>query len=518
MSDRDEDLLHRYAKADSGAQAAFAALVERHVNLVYSVARRHVRSPHLAEEVAQTVFADLAQNARRISSGTPLVAWLHVVARRAAIDVVRREVRRQRREAEAALAASTMPTPPSPWTEIEPLLDEAVESLPAPDRAAILLRFFENKSLREVGAALGTSDDAAQKRVSRALEQLRAFFLRRGVAGVTAAGLASDLSAHALQTAPVALGPAIIAGVGSSVPAAIVSTSAGIITMTFLEKALLTAGLIFAGGGALFEASALRAQRREIASVHQELDQLAAQTREAQSRLALTLRDADAAPQRLAALPAARPSPADASLDATMQAWLNRTARLRELVRQRPELAIPELETLTFDQWLAAAREVEISSEKEIIDSLAALRLTAETHFVRRLQVALRAYLSAHANAYPRNINELVPFFSPPVPAAALARYTVVTEGDPTPTTPRPAIEQKSPVDPLRDRTWTITENVSRNQRPPADADSALNEAIRAFVQANPGVRPKNAADLKPFLSPHIDLKLIDARMNPPRR
>src|SRR5688572_4270945 len=106
MSDRDEDLLRHYA--DDGSQAAFATLVERHLNLVYSVARRQVRSPQLAEEVAQSVFADLAQNAARFDPSQPLVAWLHVVSRRTAIDVVRREIRRQRREADAAFAAATM--------------------------------------------------------------------------------------------------------------------------------------------------------------------------------------------------------------------------------------------------------------------------------------------------------------------------------------------------------------------------------------------------------------------------
>ena len=199
----DLDLLQHYASGGVAAEKAFTTIVERHLNLVYSVARRQVRSPQLAEEVAQSVFVDLARNARRIDAGAPLAAWLHIVSRRTAVDVVRREARRQAREQAVATLADMKPSP-SPWSAIEPLLDEAVESLPPADRAAILLRFFENKSLRDVGAALGTSDDAAQKRVSRALEQLRAFFLRRGVA-VTAAGLAADMSANALQSAPLSL-------------------------------------------------------------------------------------------------------------------------------------------------------------------------------------------------------------------------------------------------------------------------------------------------------------------------
>src|SRR5262249_38376019 len=119
----------------------------------------------------------------------------------------RRESRRAAREQQAAEIES-MKSDPAHWTAVEPLLDEAVESLDAPDRTAILLRYFENKSLREVGAALGTSDDAAQKRVDRAVGQLRAFSPRRGIA-VTAAGLTTDLSAHAPHAAPVGLSATI---------------------------------------------------------------------------------------------------------------------------------------------------------------------------------------------------------------------------------------------------------------------------------------------------------------------
>ena len=90
------------------------------------------------------------------------------------------------------------------WTHIEPLLDEAMHALDETDRAAVLLRYFENKSLREVGAALGTSDDAAQKRVSRAVERLREFFAKRGLS-VGASGLAVVISANAIQMAPAGL-------------------------------------------------------------------------------------------------------------------------------------------------------------------------------------------------------------------------------------------------------------------------------------------------------------------------
>src|SRR6185503_19511940 len=114
-------------------------------------------------------------------------AWLYQVTRRSAIDVVRRESRRQLRE-QIATEMNAINATAADWTHIEPLLDEAMQALDETDRSAVLLRYFENKSLRDVGQTLGTSEDAAQKRVSRAVERLREFFAKRGVT-VGASGL-----------------------------------------------------------------------------------------------------------------------------------------------------------------------------------------------------------------------------------------------------------------------------------------------------------------------------------------
>ncbi|MBC7366707.1 MAG: sigma-70 family RNA polymerase sigma factor, partial [Undibacterium sp.] len=226
----DHDLLQRYAR--TGDQAAFTELVARHLNLVYSAARRQVSPSQLAEDVTQSVFLDLARRARDFPSGQPLAPWLHVVTRRTAIDALRRESRRHARE-QTALEIAAMQTPDSSWSHVEPLLDEAVAALPDPDRTAIVLRFFENKNLREIGAALGTNEDAAQKRVSRALDQLRTLLTRRGLT-LTAAGLATDLSAHAILTAPVPLAATISASVVATLPAAALPR-AQILAMTTLQ-------------------------------------------------------------------------------------------------------------------------------------------------------------------------------------------------------------------------------------------------------------------------------------------
>jgi RNA polymerase sigma factor (sigma-70 family) len=195
MSDSDLQLLERYTRQH--AEEAFAEIVRRHIDLVFSAALRQVRSPHLAEEVAQSAFCDLARQAHCLAPDTILSAWLYQVTRRTAIDVVRREARRQARE-QAACELNAMNTPAADWTHVEPLLDEAMQELEDADRAAVLLRYFENKSLREVGQTLGTTEDAARKRVSRAVDRLRDTLARRGVA-VGASGLAALISANAVE-------------------------------------------------------------------------------------------------------------------------------------------------------------------------------------------------------------------------------------------------------------------------------------------------------------------------------
>src|SRR5579862_7328563 len=160
MRTDDWNLLRQYTQQHS--QEAFATLVNRHLNLVYSTALRQVRSPFLAQEVGQSVFTDLAKNAATLKADTVLTAWLYRVAYRTAIDVVRSESRRRARE-QIAVEIATMNATPAEWLKIEPVLDEAMGGLDEEERTAILLRYFDNKSLREVGQALGVSEDAAQK-------------------------------------------------------------------------------------------------------------------------------------------------------------------------------------------------------------------------------------------------------------------------------------------------------------------------------------------------------------------
>ncbi|MBL9175094.1 MAG: sigma-70 family RNA polymerase sigma factor [Verrucomicrobiales bacterium] len=214
MSDTDLELLDRYATQQS--EDAFSELVRRHVALVHSAALRQVRSPQLAEEVTQSVFVDLARSATRIAPETLLPAWLHQVTRRTAVDVIRRESRRLARE-QTAVQLNSMNAATADWTRIEPLLDQALESLGETDRAAILLRYFEDRPFREVAACLGTTDDAAQKRVERALLRLREFLGRHGIA-VGSGVLATLLSEHVIEATPAHLVATILKEIQTLVP------------------------------------------------------------------------------------------------------------------------------------------------------------------------------------------------------------------------------------------------------------------------------------------------------------
>src|SRR5208283_3803861 len=203
----DMALLREYAARNS--EAAFETLVSRRVNFVYSAALRQVRNADLAEEVTQAVFIILAQKAGRISDKTILTGWLFKTTRFAALAQIRAAARRRRYEQEAQMQSELQPSAPDLfWEQMSPLLDEALASLGETDRQAVLLRFFDNKTLTEVGNSLGTGEDTARKRVSRALEKLRKFFAKRGVVSTTTV-IAGAMAANSVQAAPVTLAKTI---------------------------------------------------------------------------------------------------------------------------------------------------------------------------------------------------------------------------------------------------------------------------------------------------------------------
>ena len=193
----------------NASEPAFRELTARYMNLVYSTAVRLMNGDtHGAEDVLQTVFIDLARLARTLSPGVMLGGWLHRRTCHVVANQLRSERRRQNRERQAAQMNAVQVSEEPPLEQIAPIIDDAINHLKAADRAAIILRFFETRDLRSIGAALGTSEDAAQKRVSRALEKLRVLLKRRGVTA-SAPLLAGVLSAQGAAMAPLALATSV---------------------------------------------------------------------------------------------------------------------------------------------------------------------------------------------------------------------------------------------------------------------------------------------------------------------
>lgn len=199
MTNDDMELVRQYVAERS--EGAFAALVSRHTNLVYSAALRRVGNPQLAEEITQAVFIILAQKAASLGRGTILPGWLYRAACYVSGHAAKQELRRQQREQEVYMQSLSNPTESEVWPQIMPLLEEAMLRIRQTDRDALVLRFFEGRSLREVGAVLGASEAATKMRLNRALEKLRTYFVKHGVNSTTAV-IAGAISANSIQAAP----------------------------------------------------------------------------------------------------------------------------------------------------------------------------------------------------------------------------------------------------------------------------------------------------------------------------
>lgn len=474
MGATDLELLHRYAH--EGCEGSFAEIVQRHVNLVYGVAMRTLRQSHLAEEVTQSVFLDLARRSGSFRSDTILPAWLHQVARRTAIDAHRREERRRNRERTAM--ENSPDGAPSSWQDLEPMLDEALATLRSEDRSALVLRYLQGKPLSDVGVALGINEDAAQKRVARAVERLRAALARRGIAW-GAAGLTSALANPAVTGAPAALTPAIVSQLAAVVPmSAAGSAWLSLVPFPISGKLAWTAALAAAIGSSallakrshnleagLWEAressaratQALPELETRVRDLTAEVTSLRAQAEElARTRVELMRVRNEIASLREAA--AARPAfPAlETEVDpasAAIRSWARRVEVLKALPERMPQHAIPELRLLTEEDWIELAKEplglapgaADLDDPDFARRALSAARAKAKSRLMWVLSRALHGFADTHEGRLPEHMFELQPYLmhtNVPGPASVVAisadavsddilrRYQVVASGN----------------------------------------------------------------------------------------
>lgn len=268
----DAELLRRYV--DQADQAAFAEIVQRHVNFVHSAALRQVNGDaHLAADVTQLVFADLARKARAVAARPVLAGWLFTSTRFAAAKLVRGEQRRRRREQEAFMREdlSRDPSAPLDWDRVRPILDDVLDELSDADREAVLLRYFENRDFAAIGAKLNLASNTARMRVDRAVEKLRERLARRGVTSTTAA-LAVALTNNAVLAAPTGLAASVtapaLAGAATAVGAG--SLIATFMSMTKVQIALSGALVVAATTGYIVQAQSNTALSNEIAVLQQQ--------------------------------------------------------------------------------------------------------------------------------------------------------------------------------------------------------------------------------------------------------
>ncbi|HEX4122083.1 MAG TPA: sigma-70 family RNA polymerase sigma factor [Verrucomicrobiae bacterium] len=369
---------------ETGSDPAFSALVTRHFNLVYATASRICNgNAHLAQDVAQTVFTDLARKAKRLPPNVLLGGWLHKHTCFIAANAIRKERRRQTRERQAFEMNSANDESDPTWSSVGPALDNAMTRLPSQDRNALVLRFFEQRSFKSVGGALGISEEAARKRVDRALEKLRGFFAQLGL-NFSAAVLVAALDAHAGAAAPVGL--ASIVANAALVNAA--KNSAAAISLTKLmtmTKAKIAAAAIAAALTATIIVqsqinSRLRRQNLALRQQAQQVDQLQTQPEQPPPRASSLTQDQFRELMRLR----------------------GEVGVLREQVRQAKKASVAQVETIP-----------QSPPEPTPVDSAEQQRQTAIAKITcaKQWMLAFLMYANDHQQSCPANFDQALEYY-----------------------------------------------------------------------------------------------------------
>jgi RNA polymerase sigma factor (sigma-70 family) len=448
----DAQLLREYAR--DGNEAAFREIVIRHTDLIYSSALRQMSSPDLAQDVAQRVFTDLARKAKSLADSleqnASLLGWLFRSTRFEALNQLRVGHRRQARERQLMEILNPASETAPEWERVRSVLDEAMSDLNEQDRDALLLRFFKNQDFRAIGESLGVSEDAAQKRVSRALERLRAELARRGVT-TTAVALSTALPANAVTTAPAGLAStfATAALTGITIPPLTTAPVTKAITMTVLQKTLVTAAFVAAVGSGIFQARQAATLRNQVAALQQQqapltgqIEELSRNYTDATNRLA-ALRDDNArlnlnSRELLRLRGEVSRLRADSSELARLKGdgsknneglaekslW-DQVRLLKERLDQTPNAKNPEIQFLTEQDWIMAA-DRKLDSDADFSAAFSDLRARGEGVFLDAARTALGKYLATNNGQFPTDLSQLKPYFENSPPDEILQRYQLV--------------------------------------------------------------------------------------------
>jgi cell division protein FtsL len=459
-----------------------------------------------------------------------LSGWLHRTTQNLAANAVRTNVRRQTREQEAAAMNELLSTESDAnWEHIAPYLDAALGELSEPDRDAVLLRYFEKKSAQEMAEHLGISDEAAQKRVTRAVERLREIFSKRGVA-VGGSGLVVVISANAVQAAPVGLAVTIstaAALAGTTIAATATATVVKAIAMTTLQKTLVTATVAILAGAGIYEARQalqLREQNQTLqqaqATLAEQIQELRRERDDATNQVADLLAEnsrlkSNPNQNELLKLRGEVAGLQNSANDPTEQAVKKVAAKvklLKQFLEQRPDKQIPELQFVTDKVWADVAWNADLETEDGIRVALSNLRGEAENIFLNEmLHAALKKYLAANNNILPATLSELKSYFDVPVTDAMLGRYELLQTGKPD--SSAGLVKLAVYADQDYDSNHEITLNgasgggFNRNQ-------DAINDAAREFARFNNYQAPTNPSQIAPFLRKTIDAVTIQKYLN----
>jgi RNA polymerase sigma factor (sigma-70 family) len=456
----DPELLRQFAKTNS--EDAFAELVKRHVNLVYSAALRQMNGDeHLAKDIAQNVFTDLARKASSLSRRENLTGWLYTSAHFAAAKIVRGENRRRDREEKFMREPTSETAPEAEWEKLRPTLDGAMHELKETDREAVLLRYFENRQFAEVGAKLGLNENAARMRVERALEKLRGIFAKRGI--TTATAFASVISANAIQIAPANLAATLTT---ASITAAGTGTFTLLKIMTATKIKLAVSAIVIAGA-----ATAIVVQQQAQTKMREENESL-------QQQFAQFKNDNENFSNRLAEIGDAKKLPDE---------------QFNELLKLRGEVGV--LRRLT-NQLSKAQSENQSPSGQTSSSQNRAEQFSPEDLFelhqihvvsaVKEIGLAIRMYAGDNNGQYPTNFdqikNELVRtnFNGVPLNSVDLVNIGLVNESTPNMIILR---ERESREDPYYHGSWSRVYGLADGSAQTIYGDAANAQSFSNFEQ-----------------------------------